>query len=270
MRKHIIWKGMRKSIYDILAECKPCLLYNEDERKQYSYPLLIGECFELLGIDTLGPLSLTRKQNKFVLIAIDYLSKYVIMQATKDKNMNRIADFIIEKIIHHYGCPNVILSGNGKEYKNSLVEEICRKLEIKKKYSSPYYPQTNGLVERRNRTILAILSKNEYKENNKWDKYLSLVQFNYNIRFQTSLNASLFEIMYGRNPNLPYFENKESRSENVKTRIQNLKKAQEKVMFERRKKWEKSKKEIKKHNKVKVGDTVYYENMLRKNKLYVR
>ena len=79
-----------------------------------------------------------------------------------------------------------------------------KKKNINKKYSSPYRPQTNGLVERTNRTIIGILSKIAFFNLDNWDKFLPLARFNYNIRFIESIGCSPFELLFGRKPYLAY------------------------------------------------------------------
>lgn len=76
-----------------------------------------------------------------------------------------------------------------------------------KKFSSPYRLQTNGLVERTNQSLIAILAKNAHQNQEKWDPYLDIICFNYNIKFQESLGCSPFELLFGRLPFLPYVDN---------------------------------------------------------------
>lgn len=195
------------------------------------------------------------------------MTKYIFSQAVKDKSAETVASFIYEKIVLEHGCPAVLLSDNGKEYKNKVVEEICRKLMINKKYSTPYRPQTNGLAERTNRTILAILAKNAYKDKDNWDNYVELVRFNYNIRYQENLNCSPFELLYGRKPLLPYTLKTTDKEETTIERMERIRKQQNEIMEGRRNTQQKLSRPLNEKDKIKIGEIVHYKNLNKENKL---
>lgn len=85
-----------------------------------------------------------------------------------------MAKFIYFKIILEHGCPSGILSDNGKEFKNAIIDNLCTLMSINKKFSSPYKPSTNGLIERTNKTLIAILSKIAYREKENLNQLLML------------------------------------------------------------------------------------------------
>lgn len=154
IKNSYFWPNMREEIYETIKSCTKCLAYNENNVKTGYYPLLTGESMERIGIDLIGPLPETKLGNKYIIVAIDYKKKYVFMKAIPKKTANQIAKFIFNDIILIHGCPSVILSDNGKEFNNELLKYLCQLLSINKKFSSPYRPQTNGLVERTNRTLI--------------------------------------------------------------------------------------------------------------------
>ena len=163
------------------------------------------------------------------------------------------------------GC---ILSDNGKEFNNKLVMTLCEKLRIDKKFSSPYRPQTNGLVERTNQTLIAIISKYVFKYECDWDDCLSTIRFQYNIRPQEGLGYSPFELLFGRKPNTPFLKIKSGQEESPDERIKRISERQKTVMDKRR---TLQKMKVKKNkNILKVKDVVLYRNILRKGKLEPR
>src|ERR1044071_682002 len=103
---------------------------------------------------------------------MDYLTKWPEAKAMKNATAKDTVDFIYQEIICRHGCPKIILTDQGMHFKNKLMEELCKKFEIKHKLSSPYHPQTNGLVERFNKTLCESLAKVIEKEN-EWDKYIN-------------------------------------------------------------------------------------------------
>ena len=115
--------------------------------------------FYQIGIDIVGPLPLTENKNKYIVVAIDYLTKWPEARAIQYANAEEVAHFIYEDIICRYECPSKILSDRGTHFKNQLVEKLMEKFQIKHLFSTPYHPQTNGLVERFNRTLCESLAK---------------------------------------------------------------------------------------------------------------
>lgn len=140
-------------------------------------------------------------------------------------------------------------------------------MNINKKNSSPYRPQTNGLIERTNRTIIGILSKTVFNQRKKWDDHLDLVKFNYNIRYQNNIRCSPFELIYGRKVNLPYFDKAKDRQELTIDRITRIQENQHEVMNERRKEQKKTVKEIPEKAKIHPGDVILYKTQLNKKNL---
>lgn len=269
LKKYYYWRNMLNDCKEILQTCSECLIFNDEREIKTNYPLLVGEIFDRIGIDLIGPLPMTDNGNLYIVVAVEYLSKYVFLKAIKTKTAAEIAMFIFEEIILTHGCPNIILSDNGKEFKNELVEKLCKITEINKKYSSPYRPQTNGLVERTNKTLIAILSKITYKMPERWDEMLKIVAFNYNIRYQESLKHSPFEILFGRKPKLPSVlkEPNLNKSELTIERIKKISQLQENLLQLRNEEKRKNTKELKEKEKLKIGDVVLMKNQNKRGKM---
>src|SRR5688572_8830932 len=123
----------------------------------------------------------------------------------KDAIAENVAKFIYEGIICRHGCPKVIISDRGTHFKNKIIGELCKKFEIKHRLSSPYHPQTNGLVERFNRTLCEALAKVSNEEN-QWDEYLEQVLFAYRTTKHTTTKKTPFFMTYSREAILPIDE----------------------------------------------------------------
>src|SRR5207244_3589954 len=114
----------------------------------------------------------------------------------------KVREIIYQEVICRNGCQRVILSDRGTHFRNELVDGLCEKFEIKHKLSSPYHPQTNGLVERFNRTLCEGLAKVTEKEN-EWDKYIESVLFAYRTNKHNTTKKTPFFMIYGREAILP-------------------------------------------------------------------
>src|SRR5438034_2526405 len=196
------WKGMYKDIEDYIKRCDSCQSRGNKGGSGYLNPIKVGEPFERIGIDFVGPLERTKKGNKYILVITDYLTKWPEAKAMKEATAKNVIEFIYQEVICRHGCPRVILSDRGTHFRNELVDGLCEKFEIKHKLSSSYHPQTNGLVERFNRTLCEGLAKVTEKEN-EWDKYIESVLFAYRTNKHNTTKRTPFFMVYGREATLP-------------------------------------------------------------------
>ena len=97
-----------------------------------------------------------------------------------------------------FGCTNVVISDQGREFVNCVSQDLFALTKTKHRISTAYHPQTNGLVERFNKTIQRALLKLVKKEQDDWDQYIDGVLFGYRTAVQKSTKKSPFEVMYLR------------------------------------------------------------------------
>ena len=196
------WKGMYKDIEEYIRTCDSCQRRGNKGGSGYLNPIKVGKPFERIGIDFVGPLEKTKKGNKYILVATDYLTKWPEAKAMKEATAENVIEFIYKRIICRHGCPRTILSDRGTHFRNKLVDGLCEKFRIKHKLSSPYHPQTNGLVERFNRTLCESLAKVSEKED-EWDEHIESVLFAYRTIKHNTTKKTPFYMVYGREAILP-------------------------------------------------------------------
>ena len=100
-------------------------------------------------------------------------------------------------------CPRYILSDNGTEFKNSLMDQVLQQLGIDRIFSAPYHPQSNGKLEVFHKYLKPMLKKLCKKDPANWDKYLNQVLTSYRITPNLATAESPFFLVYGRDPILP-------------------------------------------------------------------
>ena len=120
-------------------------------------PILVIEIFDVWGIDLMGPFS-NSFGNLYILVAVDYVSKWVEAVASKT-NDNKVVVEFLKEMFSRFGIPRTIISDNGTHFCNRSFEALMRKYEISHKLSTPYHPQTSGQVEVSNRQIKQILER---------------------------------------------------------------------------------------------------------------
>ena len=115
--------------------------------------------FAQWGIDIVGPLSLALAQKKLLLVATDYFSKWIEVDAftsIKDRDVTR---FIWKNIVCRFGISRSIISDNGPQFDSRVYRDFFQELKIINLYSTPRYPQRNGQDEASNKTLLTALKK---------------------------------------------------------------------------------------------------------------
>src|SRR5438477_12563917 len=153
------WDQMYKDIQNYVQACEVCQKRAKTKRKEPLHPIQVGQAFERIGINLVGPLLITKQNNRYIIIATDYLTRWPEAKAILDIDAEILAKFIFEEIVCRHGVPQVILSDNSKNFASKIVKILCEKFLIKHIFSSPYHPQTNGMVERLNRTLCNSLAK---------------------------------------------------------------------------------------------------------------
>ncbi|CAB4421453.1 unnamed protein product [Rhizophagus irregularis] len=125
--------------------------------------------FDRIGIDIVGPLPTTKKGNKYIVVATEYLTKWPEARALPDAKASSVVSFFYEDIICRHGCPKEILTDRGSHFVNEMLNSLCDELGVKHRLSTAYHPQTNGLVERFNRTLCEALAKFSNENHDDWD-----------------------------------------------------------------------------------------------------
>ncbi|CAF1052280.1 unnamed protein product [Brachionus calyciflorus] len=104
-----------------------------------------------------------------------------------------------------FGPPKIVLSDQGTEFNNKLVDGLIKWLGAEHKFTSAYNPSTNGLTKRFNQTLIESLRKHAETTPNNWDKWLPYVLMAYRCKIHSTNQFTPFELMFGRNMNK--FEN---------------------------------------------------------------
>jgi transposase InsO family protein len=155
--------------------------------------------FQFMAVDLLS-MPESSGGNKYAMVLIDYFSRYVIVVPLKEKSAAVVVKAIMDKVILVYGRPEKLLSDNGGEFDNELMRQVCEGVGIKKVYTTPYRPQSDGMVERFNRTLLRLLTCYVDSTQMHWDDTLPYVLFAYNTSISSATGEKPFTDIYGKDP----------------------------------------------------------------------
>jgi hypothetical protein len=193
-------------MYDDVKEwvntCRECAMRKGSPHQKYGPAVIMPSTapFETIGMDITGPFTTTRLGNKSILVFTDHFTKWVEVFAIQGQDAETIAKHYVEGVICRHGAPRKVISDRAKNFIGHVMEEINTLLGVKHAKTSGYHPQTNGVTERFNKTLLAMLSMYVSAHQKDWDVYLPYVAFAYNTSVHSSTNETPYFLMHGRDP----------------------------------------------------------------------
>ena len=156
-----------------------------------------------VSIDLTGQLPTSKRGNRFVLNVRCNTTRYTEFFPMRTVTTAAVADILFKQIICRYGSIRRLHSDNGPQFASSLCRALCDHINTKKTFSTSYYPQSNGSVERSmyatNIGIYAIASKNK----GNWCDFIKCIMTAHNSGRNVSTNASPHLLMYCYDYELP-------------------------------------------------------------------
>ena len=196
--RRFYWPTLFKDVREYCRTCERCQLTGGRNRKVPMIPLpIVGKPFQRIAMDVVGPLPRTQKGNRFILVLSDYATRYPEAIPLRSVTAAKVAEALIDVFARH-GIPDEVLTDQGANFTSTLLGELYSLIGIKAIRTSPYHPQTDGLVERFNKTLKSMLRKVLEGEKRNWDKMLPYVLFAYREVPQATVGFSPFELLYGR------------------------------------------------------------------------
>ncbi len=121
----------------------------------------------------------------------------------KHGSYTTVAHILVHEFICRFGVPEHLHTDQGRNFEAELIKGICTLLDIKKTRTTPYHPQSDGMIERFNRTLLSMLSTAVDQDQRSWDLQLPLLMLAYRTSMQETTRATPFFLMFGRHAKLP-------------------------------------------------------------------
>ena len=195
------WPGVHADVQRYCRSCDICQRTTPKGRVS-KMPLgqmpLIDRPFKRVAVDLVGPIApMTDRGNRYILTMVDYATRYPEATALKSVEAETVAEALVT-MFTRVGIPEEILSDQGTQFMSSVMKEVGRLLSMTQLRTSVYHPMCNGLVERFNGTLKAMLRRMCAEKPKDWDRYLAALLFAYREVPQESLCFSPFELLYGR------------------------------------------------------------------------
>ncbi|GKD04986.1 reverse transcriptase domain-containing protein [Tanacetum coccineum] len=155
------------------------------------------------GIDIAGPFLEGPGKVKFLIVAIDYFTKWIKAKLIATITGNQIKKSVWDNIVCRFGLPEEIISDNGKQFWDNPFKDWCEKLCIRQHFASVKHPQTNGLVERANRSLGEGIKARLDLKNKNWMEELSHVLWGHRTMIKSSNKDTPFSLTYGMKAVIP-------------------------------------------------------------------
>ena len=205
IRQRYYWPGLQNDVRAYIAGCDACWKRKRLAKTKRAPMQIVrsGVPMERLATDILGELPETENGNKYILIVSDYFTKWTEAFPMRNMEAETVANIIVEEIIARFGVPQYIHSDQGKQYESRLFNEMCKVLNITKTRTTAYHPKSDGMVERFNGTLEAMLSAYVQDNHRDWDKHLPYVMMAYRASEHETTGFSPNMLMLGRETSTP-------------------------------------------------------------------
>ena len=202
------WPKCKQSVIQYVKSCDSCQRAKRPVRKPPGLTSAIPpphQIGDFIAMDFAGPLSNTAKGNKYIILAIDLLSKFVHGKAVPEANADQVILFFTETILAVQGPPKFILTDNGTCFLAYKTQNAFRSQGCKLINSSAWHPQAHGIIERQFSTLKAALRA--YIQDtamSQWDIYLPSLLYALNSSYKDAIKATPYEVVYCKKPRSPF------------------------------------------------------------------
>nr|GEW02157.1 reverse transcriptase domain-containing protein [Tanacetum cinerariifolium] len=203
MLQSFFWPTIYKDAHEFVRNCDSCQrqrkISQRDEMPQNS--IQICEIFDVWGIDFMGTFPSSRG-NKYILVAVDYLSKWVEAKALPTNDARVVYKFL-KSLFSRFGAPRAIISDRDTYFCNDQFAKVMLKYRVTHRLSTMYYPQTSGQVEVSNRGLKRILERTIGENRASWSEKLDDALWAFRTAYKTPIGYTPYKLVYGKACHLP-------------------------------------------------------------------
>jgi hypothetical protein len=215
-RQGFFWPKAASDAADLVQKCENCQKCARDQKQPSSLTQLIQPTWplQMWGLDLLGPLPPAQGNLKYVLVAVEYISKWSEAKPLPTITLATVQKFFWQNIVCRFGVPKAITVDNGTQFHAESFKTFCDQIGTKIHFASVRHPKSNGLVERANGIIITGIMKSIFNQpRGKWRDKLITVVWNHNTVVSKSTGSTPFNLLFGEEAITP----KEARRESIRT-----------------------------------------------------
>ena len=199
------WPRMKTVVQSYCQQCDTCNA-RKPRRTASRAPLgqtITGGPMEKVAMDILGPLPTTDNGKKYILVICDEFTKWTEAVAIPNQEAQTVASAFITEFICRFGVPLQVHTDQGRNFESMLFKQVCELFHIHKTRTTSFRPQSNGTVERFNRTLTGMLASYCNEDQKVWDQYLPQVMMAYRATHHSTTSVTPNMMVLGRNTTMP-------------------------------------------------------------------
>lgn len=202
IKRFYYWPQMTKTISKYVKTCLKCQQAKITTHTKTPLTLMPtpATAFDTVLIDTIGPLPKSEDGNEYAVTIICDLTKFLVTIPTPNKSAKTVAKAIFESFVLKYGPMKTFITDQGTEYKNSLMNELCKYMHIENLTSSAHHHQTLGTIERSHRTFNEYIRSYISVDKSDWDIWLPYFTYCFNTTPSIVHDYCPYELVFGRLP----------------------------------------------------------------------
>ena len=205
VRARFYWPGMRQFIQRWVLTCEVCQQRKGPPKKPKGkmQEYLVGAPNERVGVDIMGPYSVSDNNNQWLLVIGDLFTRYCVAVPLPDFTATTVAETIVMNWVALFGVPLELHTDRATYFEGNTFRGVCQLLGIQKTRTTAFRPQSDGFIERANQTINNILNCVIQDNPFSWDRLVKLCTLAYNSSVQESTGETPAVMMFGRELRLP-------------------------------------------------------------------
>lgn len=205
LRERFYWPDCGRAVRNYCRKCDMCAAQKGPKRKDRA-PLgryVVGCPLERVAIDVTGPFVQSYQGNRYLLVVMDYYTKWPEAYPLPNQEATTVARTIVNEFVCRYGVPLELHSDQGRNFESAVFREMCCLLGIKKTRTSPRHPESDGMVERYNRTLKQQLSLFVEEQQKDWDIQVPMLLLAYRTANHESTKFTPAKLMLGHELRVP-------------------------------------------------------------------
>lgn len=199
IRQTFWWPGWRADIRNYVKGCEAC------QRNKHMtvaasgrlHPLPLRHKLQLFAMDVVGPLPPTEEGYRYIVTFAELFTRWCEAIPVKETKAEDLARVFTDRIVYYFGCPTEVLTDRGTNWTGAFRREVQRLTGLRHIQTSPYHPQTNGVLERFHRTLKTMLRVWVAAGQHDWDRYLGPACYAHRTSIHAATGISPFKAMFG-------------------------------------------------------------------------
>ena len=199
------WPQMKDSVDVWIKNCDVCQRTKPEIKRQIA-PMgrfAASGPLERVAVDVMGPFKETIRGNRFVIVIGDYFTKWMEAYPVPNHKAETVATTLVDNFFSRFGIPQTLHSDQGRDFESKLFQAVCRILDIDKTRTTPWHPQSDGMVERFNRTLQTLLKQTIQQNQEDWDQQIAVCCMAYRSSVHDVTKKTPNMLMLGRELPLP-------------------------------------------------------------------